>query len=94
MRARDAAVASTVGISLVLRPVLSVVIHIWTVVLASQLCGFWWCGFGALCFPVISEVLVAVRLWSDYGLNFYCVAVVACAGLWVIGWLALIVSEV
>jgi hypothetical protein len=90
MNARDAAIASSVAIFSTVKLGLGVLIHIWTVVLAFQLCGFW-CSLAALFFPVVSEVLLAARFWTDYGFNFYCVALLAYAGLWVIGWVAVLV---
>jgi len=63
-------------------PLLSLVLHGWTVVLAFKMGGLL-AAVLALVIPVIAEVLVAWHVWRSEGVTSY----IACLGVYVAAWL-------
>jgi hypothetical protein len=65
--------------------ILSLIIHIWTIVIAyitSGLLG----GIITLVFPVVAQIFWFIKIWSATGtvMNAYCLAILGFIACWVI----------
>ena len=63
-------------------PISAIIFHVWTVVIAFTIGGFWW-GVVTLIFPMFSEIYWMIKMWGVNNLyTALCVVHVIGAILW------------
>lgn len=73
------------GTAYVILSGLGVIIHVWTIIVAFMIKGFW-AAIITFIFPVLSQIFWFFKIGSNVGYtnNWFCIAIMVYVGLWVI----------
>jgi hypothetical protein len=72
------------GSTFIVLAILGVAIHVWTIIIAYGVSGFWF-AILAFIFPVLAELYWGFRVWIMAGtiINLYCISLLVYLGMWI-----------
>jgi len=85
MSVQENAGCALAGTAYMILSVLGVIIHVWTIILAFMIKGFF-AAIITFVFPVLSQIFWFFKIGANVGYtnNWFCIAIMVYAGLWVV----------